>query len=119
MTPLFDRLLVRKITKEEIKTDAGIIIATEDLEQSHESGLIVSVGPHVKFVKPNDTVLFQKNAGAPIMVDGETLFLFREEQMDLVDDRALISTKDLKEYAASLPSKIDERELESQIDLKE
>lgn len=85
MTPLFDRLLVRKADLEEVKTDGGILIATQDLEQAHERGEVVSKGPEVKFVKEGDFVHFGKNSGSPILVGNETLYLLREAQLDLVE----------------------------------
>ena len=85
MTPLFDRLLVRKANLEEVKTESGIFLATEDLEQSHERGEIVSIGNEVKWVKPGNFVHFVKNSGSPILVGTETLYLLRESQLDLVE----------------------------------
>jgi co-chaperonin GroES (HSP10) len=85
MTPLFDRLLVRKAPLAEVKTEAGIFIATEDLETAHERGEVVSKGPEVKFVQQGNFVHFGKNSGSPILVGSETLYLLREAQLDLVE----------------------------------
>jgi co-chaperonin GroES (HSP10) len=85
MTPLFDRLLVRKAPLGDITTDAGILIATQDLAQAHERGEVVSVGPEVKFVEAGNFVHFAKGSGSPILVGTETLYLLREVQLDLVE----------------------------------
>jgi len=83
MTPLFDRLLVRKAPLEEVKTDGGLIIANQDLESAHERGEIVSKGDEVTHVEVGDFVHFVKNSGSPILVNTETLYLMREAQIDL------------------------------------
>ena len=85
MKPLFDRLLVRMKPLDEVKTDSGILIATEDLNQAHQRGEVVAVGDDVKWVHPKDLVLFPKDSGSPIMVNGEVLHLLREQQLDLVE----------------------------------
>jgi co-chaperonin GroES (HSP10) len=85
MTPLFDRLLVRKAPLEEIKTDGGIIVANEDLLSAHERGEIVSKGDEVTHVEVGDFVHFVKNSGSPILVGAETLYILRESQIDLVE----------------------------------
>jgi len=86
MRPLFDRLLIRKAPKTDVTTDSGILIATEDLNSAHERGEVVSVGPDVLHVKEGEFVLMGKNSGSPILVGSETLYLYREPQLDLVDD---------------------------------
>jgi len=86
MTPLFDRLLVRKKPMEEVTTDGGILLDADKLEVAHERGEVVSIGSDVAAVAVGDVAWFQKNSGSPILMPkGETLFLLRQEQLDLVE----------------------------------
>ncbi len=85
MQPLFDRLLVKMLAQEEIKTEGGIMLATEDLNQQHIRGEVRFIGTEMKWVKEGDVVMFPKDAGSPIMMnDGEVLHLLRENIVDLV-----------------------------------
>jgi len=86
MTPLFDRLLIKLLQAKEVKTEGGLLLATEDLEQSHEKAEVRFVGTEMKWVKVGDIITLPKKSGAPIMMkDGEVLHLIREAQVDLVD----------------------------------
>jgi len=85
MTPLFDRLLVRKAPLRDVTTENGILIATEDLNQAHERGEIIAIGADVKHVSEGEFVHFAKGSGSPILVKTETLYLLREGQLDLVE----------------------------------
>lgn len=87
--PLFDRVLI-KIEKKE-KTESGFILP-ENQEAEHVShGYVVAVGPgrlaeDARFsikvaVNPGDAVLFNKLAADEVKVDGETLYLVKEEEI--------------------------------------
>ncbi len=87
LTPLHDRVVVRRIEeKESIK--GGIIIPDSAKEKQHEGEVIaVGAGKREKGervpldVKPGDRVLFGKYSGTEIKIDDEELLILREEEI--------------------------------------
>lgn len=86
--PLQDRVLVKRIEKEE-KTAGGIIIPDTAKEKPAE-GKIAAVGPGRVLesgkvlpldVKAGDHVLFQKYAGTEVKIEGEEYLLMREDDI--------------------------------------
>ena len=85
MTPLHDRVLVRRIEAEEVS--AGGIILVDSAKEKPSEGEIVSAGSGYKNedgsvrpmdVKTGDKVLFGKWSGTEITVDGEELLIMKE-----------------------------------------
>jgi len=89
--PLGNRVLIRPFTKEEVtqKNSFGIILPDSDAKQKMEQGTVLAVGPglHVdgKLVKvgvqKGDVVAFSKYGFDDIVVDGEELYLIKEENI--------------------------------------
>ena len=88
LRPLQDRIIVKRV-EEETKTAGGIFIP-ETAKEKPQRGQIVAVGNGKKTedgkvlpldVKVGDTVLFGKNAGTEIKVDGEDLLMMREDDI--------------------------------------
>jgi len=87
ITPLHDRVVVRRLPEEET-AKGGIIIPDSAKEKPHE-GEVVSVGAgkmekghRVPLdVKPGDRILFGKYTGNDIKVDGEEYLILREEDI--------------------------------------
>jgi chaperonin GroES len=86
--PLQDRVLVKRIEKEE-RTPGGIIIPDTAKEKPAE-GKIIATGPGKVLedgkvmpldVKPGDHVLFAKYAGTEVKIEGEELILMREDDI--------------------------------------
>ena len=86
--PLQDRVLVKRIEKEE-RTPGGIIIPDTAKEKPAE-GKIIATGPGKVLedgkvmpldVKPGDRVLFAKYAGTEVKIEGEELILMREDDI--------------------------------------
>jgi chaperonin GroES len=86
--PLQDRVLIRRIEREE-KTTGGIIIPDTAKEKPME-GEVVATGPgaraedgrvHPLDVKVGDGVLFGKWSGTEIKLDGEELMIMRESDL--------------------------------------
>src|SRR6202521_879370 len=87
ITPLHDRVIVKRIEeKESIK--GGIIIPDSAKEKPME-GEIIAVGPgkrekgelHPLDVKVGDRVLFGKYSGTEIKIENEDLLILREEEI--------------------------------------
>lgn len=85
--PLADRLLVKRIEKEE-RSSGGIIIPDSAKEKPME-GLVIAVGNGKRLdngqvqqidVKKGDKVLFGKYSGSEIKINGEEHLILREEE---------------------------------------
>lgn len=84
--PLFDRVLVRRRSVEE---RVGRIIVPDEAREKQTIGVIVAVGPLVKYVKEGDTIMFTKYGGnelepgkedSPlVMKEADILALVKEE----------------------------------------
>ncbi|CUJ85739.1 co-chaperone GroES [Shimia thalassica] len=88
LTPLHDRVLVRRTESEE-KTAGGLIIPDSAKEKPAE-GEVVSVGAGLRDdkgarveldVKAGDRVLFGKWSGTEVSVDGEELLMMKESDI--------------------------------------
>ncbi|OGQ85937.1 MAG: co-chaperone GroES [Deltaproteobacteria bacterium RIFOXYA12_FULL_58_15] len=86
--PLQDRILIKRIEKED-KTAGGIIIPDTAKEKPQE-GKVVAVGNgkhlddgkiQTMDVKKGDRVLFAKYSGSEIKIDGEEHLILREEEI--------------------------------------
>ena len=87
LTPLHDRVVVRRIEeKESIK---GGIIIPDSAKEKQQEGEIIAVGSGKREkgevipldVKPGDRVLFGKYSGTEIKIDDEELLILREEEI--------------------------------------
>jgi chaperonin GroES len=86
--PLADRILIRRVDKEE-KTAGGIIIPDTAKEKPQE-GEVVAVGTGKRLedgkvvpldVKVGDRILFGKYSGSDIKIDGEEHLILREDEV--------------------------------------
>lgn len=91
--PLYDRLIVKRLSEEE-KTKGGIIIPDTAKEKPQEAeviavgnGKILEGGKKVPLeVKVGDKVLFSKYSGTEIKLDGEEYLILREEDIQAIVD---------------------------------
>ena len=87
LTPLHDRVIVRRIEEKE-SVRGGIIIPDSAKEKPME-GEIIAVGSGKREkgelisldVKPGDRVLFGKYSGTEIKIEDEELLILREEEI--------------------------------------
>lgn len=88
LTPLHDRILIRRI--EEGETIRGGIIIPDSAKEKPQEGEIIAVGKGKSNdegkvfpldVKEGDRVLFGKYAGTEIKIDGEDFIIMREEEV--------------------------------------
>lgn len=86
--PLGDRLLVQPIQEKEM-TASGIILP-DTAKEKPEQGKVMATGPGKTLengqvqpmgVKVGDTVLFKKYSPDEIKVDGQELFILKEEDI--------------------------------------
>jgi len=87
LTPLHDRVVVRRIEeKESIK---GGIIIPDSAKEKQQEGEVIAVGSGKREkgevipldVKPGDPVLFGKYSGTEIKIEDEELLILREEEI--------------------------------------
>ncbi|HWC17409.1 MAG TPA: co-chaperone GroES [Terriglobales bacterium] len=88
LTPLHDRILVRRI--EEGETVRGGIIIPDTAKEKPQEGEVIAVGAGKKNdkgerqpvdVKEGDRILFGKYAGNEIKIDNEEFLIIREEEV--------------------------------------
>src|ERR1043166_951704 len=87
LTPLHDRVIVKRI--EEKETVKGGIIIPDSAKEKPQEGEVVAVGAGKREkgelipldVKPGDRVLFGKYSGTEIKLEGEELLILREEEI--------------------------------------
>ena len=88
LTPLHDRILVRRI--EEAETTRGGIIIPDSAKDKPQEGEVVAAGKgkineegkvRPLDVKEGDRILFGKYAGTEIKIDGEEFVIMREEEV--------------------------------------
>jgi chaperonin GroES len=87
LTPLHDRILLRRVA--EAETVRGGIIIPDTAKEKPQEGIVVAVGigRYEKgqtiplAVKEGDHVLFGKYAGSEIKIDGEELLILKEDEV--------------------------------------
>mmetsp|Transcript_3447 Transcript_3447/g.5047 ORF Transcript_3447/g.5047 Transcript_3447/m.5047 type:complete len:106 (+) Transcript_3447:46-363(+) len=88
LTPLADRVLVRRAAKE-VQTAGGIYLPSDKAKAKNE-GEVLSVGPGMRDVSgtlhpptlvAGDKVLLPEYGGTKIDLNSEELFLFREDDI--------------------------------------
>ena len=93
VTPLGDRVLVRRMDAEE--TSAGGIILPDSAKEKPAEGTIIAVGAgrldengdrQTMTVKVKDHVLFSSYAGSEIKLDGENYLIMGEDEILAVID---------------------------------
>ncbi|HXL81020.1 MAG TPA: co-chaperone GroES [Pyrinomonadaceae bacterium] len=103
ITPLHDRVIVRRIDEGE-QVRGGIIIPDTAKEKPQE-GEVVAVGlgkykedgtRQALDVKKGDRVLFGKYSGSEIKIDGEELMIMREDEILGIIARAGAATSTKK-----------------------
>ena len=88
LTPLHDRILVRRV--DEGETVRGGIIIPDTAKEKPQEGEVIAVGAGKKNdkgerqpvdVKEGDRILFGKYAGNEIKIDSEEFLIIREEEV--------------------------------------
>ena len=87
--PLYDRIVVKRISEEEQKTASGLIIPDSAKEKPQE-GEVVAVGKGKRLedgkvialdVQVGDRILFGKYSGSDIKLDGDEYLIMREDEV--------------------------------------
>jgi chaperonin GroES len=88
VTPLYDRLLVKRLAEEE-KTKGGIIVPDSAKEKPAQGEVIAAGNGRINeggslaplTVKKGDKILFGKYSGNEVKINGEELLIIREEEV--------------------------------------
>jgi chaperonin GroES len=87
--PLYDRIVVKRLTESEEKTAGGLIIPDSAKEKPQE-GEVVAVGKGKRLedgkvvpldVQVGDRILFGKYSGSDIKLDGQEYMIMREDEV--------------------------------------
>jgi chaperonin GroES len=87
LTPLHDRVLVRRVA--EAETARGGIIIPDTAKEKPQEGVVVAVGKGKREkgelvapeVKEGDRILFGKYSGSEVVIDDEEFIIMREEEI--------------------------------------
>src|SRR5437773_10876603 len=88
LTPLHDRILVRRVEEEE--TTRGGIVIPDTAKDKPQEGEVIAVGKgkineegkiRPLDVKEGDRILFGNYSGSEIKLDGEEFIIMREEEV--------------------------------------
>src|SRR3954452_25108867 len=99
--PLYDRIVVKRLTEEEQKTASGLIIPDSAKEKPQE-GEVVAVGKGKRLedgklvtldVQVGDRTLFGKYSGSDIKIDGEEYLIMREDEVLGILDQQPVAAK--------------------------
>ncbi|MEX3937240.1 co-chaperone GroES [Paraburkholderia phymatum] len=88
LTPLHDRVVVRRMQRE--RTTAAGIVIPETAGEKPDEGEVIAIGPGRRLedgrlcapdVNVGDRVLFGKYAGTAVKIEGEELLVMREDDL--------------------------------------
>ena len=88
LRPLHDRILVKRLEKQDVKR--GSIVIPDTAKEKPQEGQIVAVGAGrvtdegksiPLAVKAGDRILFGKYSGSEVMLDSEEFLIMREEDV--------------------------------------
>jgi|SRR5215203_4040389 len=96
ITPLHDRVIVRRIEDNVNQTAGGLFIPDSAKEKPQEGEVIAAGAGKYKEngerqsldVKAGDRILFGKYSGSEIKIDGEELLIMREDEILGIIERA-------------------------------
>lgn len=88
LKPIGERILAKRMLTES-KTKGGILLPDELKEKSHEAivvavgdGYMTDHGEKIELeIKVGDKIMFSKNSGTQIIIDGEEYLIFEEKEV--------------------------------------
>jgi len=95
ITPLHDRVIVRRLDESPVTT-TGVIVIPDSAREKPQFGTVLSVGPgrHGKdgkrlplTLQAGDTILFGKFSGQEITLDGVEYLIMKEDDVLAVQER--------------------------------
>lgn len=85
MKPIGKYILITAI-KEEIKTESGILLSADDVENiRYKKGIVNASGTDVKDIKESDTIYYDSRAGYTMMIKDTLYTVITERDVVVVE----------------------------------
>jgi co-chaperonin GroES (HSP10) len=79
------KFLVIKIVEEELKTQSGMILSAEDVNQfRYKRALVMASGTDVLNIKKDDEIYYDKSHSFTMLINGEQCTIIRESDVVVV-----------------------------------
>jgi co-chaperonin GroES (HSP10) len=79
------KFLVIKIVEEELKTQSGMILSAEDVNQfRYKRALVMASGTDVLNIKKDDEIYYDKSHSFTMLISGEQCTIIRESDIVVV-----------------------------------
>lgn len=79
------KFLVIKIVEEELKTQSGMILSAEDVNQfRYKRAIVVASGTDVSNIKKDDEIYYDKSHSFTMLINGEQCTIIRETDVVVV-----------------------------------
>lgn len=79
------KFIVIKIVEEELKTQSGMILSAEDVNQfRYKRAIVVASGTDVLNIKKDDEIYYDKSHSFTMLINGEQCTIIRETDVVVV-----------------------------------
>lgn len=79
------KFLVIKIVEEELKTQSGMILSAEDVNQfRYKRAIVIASGTDVLNIKKDDEIYYDKSHSFTMLINGEQCTIIRETDVVVV-----------------------------------
>jgi co-chaperonin GroES (HSP10) len=79
------KFIVIKIVEEELKTQSGMILSAEDVNQfRYKRALVMASGTDVLNIKKDDEIYYDKSHSFTMLINGEQCTIIRESDVVVV-----------------------------------
>lgn len=79
------KFLVIKIIEEELKTQSGMILSAEDVNQfRYKRAIVIASGTDVLNIKKDDEIYYDKSHSFTMLINGEQCTIIRETDVVVV-----------------------------------
>ena len=84
MKPIGKNIIIQPID-EEIKTQSGLLLSSEDTNQlRYKKGIVVIEGTDVSVINQDDTIYYDKRAGFTMLINNEPFTIIQEKDVVVV-----------------------------------
>ena len=84
MKPIGKNIIIQPI-EEEIKTQSGLLLSSEDTDQlRYKKGIVVIQGTDVTVINSDDTIYYDKRAGFTMLINNKPFTIIQEKDVVVV-----------------------------------
>ena len=84
MKPIGKNIIIQPI-EEEIKTQSGLLLSSEDTNQlRYKKGIVVIEGTDVSVIKSHDTIYYDNRAGFTMLINNKPFTIIQEKDVVVV-----------------------------------